>query len=57
MSAANDSAYTPRPARVELIDIGRGVGVLLMIMVHTMWLYADVDTQSSSLVGCRVRTC
>lgn len=40
-----------RPRRVEIIDIGRGVAVVLMIMVHTMWLYADVETQAGSALG------
>ncbi len=38
---------SPRYERVLAIDIGRGASVLLMIMVHTMWLYGSVDAQRS----------
>ncbi len=33
------------------IDIGRGLAVLIMILVHTMWMYGSTQTQSASVLG------
>ena len=37
--------------RLVSIDIARGMSVIIMICVHTLWMYADKDTQSTSLLG------
>ncbi len=37
--------------RIRAIDVGRGLAVFLMIMVHTLWMYADVATQTQSTFG------
>lgn len=37
--------------RVRAIDLGRGIAVFLMIFVHTLWMYADTETQTNSLLG------
>ncbi|WP_100915718.1 heparan-alpha-glucosaminide N-acetyltransferase domain-containing protein [Pseudoalteromonas spongiae] len=37
--------------RLVSIDIARGMSVIIMVCVHTLWMYADKDTQSSSLLG------
>jgi uncharacterized membrane protein len=45
------SAVAPVRERVVEIDIGRGLAVLLMILVHTLWMYGSKETQSSSVLG------
>ncbi len=42
---------TATQARLRAIDVGRGLAVFLMVMVHTLWMYADVPTQTESLFG------
>jgi len=37
--------------RIATLDIARGLSVLIMIMVHTLWMYGSVETQAESLVG------
>ncbi|WP_144391844.1 heparan-alpha-glucosaminide N-acetyltransferase domain-containing protein [Pleionea sediminis] len=37
--------------RLETLDIARGLSVVIMIMVHTLWMYGSVETQTSSWVG------
>ncbi|RXJ73927.1 hypothetical protein CS022_06480 [Veronia nyctiphanis] len=37
--------------RVSTVDTVRGISVLAMICVHTLWMYADVHTQSSTILG------
>ncbi|HAS47269.1 MAG TPA: hypothetical protein DCS93_42725 [Microscillaceae bacterium] len=37
--------------RVRSIDLARGIGVLLLVPLHTLWMYADVKTQSNTLLG------
>lgn len=37
--------------RILAIDLGRGGSVILMILVHTLWLYGDVATQRDSWLG------
>ncbi|MFD2176124.1 heparan-alpha-glucosaminide N-acetyltransferase domain-containing protein [Veronia pacifica] len=37
--------------RVQSIDGIRGISVLCMICVHTMWMYADIPTQSDTIFG------
>ncbi|ROS00241.1 uncharacterized protein DUF1624 [Sinobacterium caligoides] len=41
----------PRPPRLMAVDLGRGLAVFLMILVHTLWMYADQATQSASWLG------
>jgi uncharacterized membrane protein len=45
------SLAAPARERVVEIDIGRGLAVLLMVLVHTLWMYGSKETQSSSLLG------
>ncbi|NVB36592.1 DUF1624 domain-containing protein [Pseudenhygromyxa sp. WMMC2535] len=40
-----------RLGRVETIDVGRGLSVVIMIMVHTLWMYGSVETQTESGLG------
>ena len=42
---------TNQSPRLRAIDLGRGLAVFLMIMVHTLWMYADVATQTDSVLG------
>ncbi|OJJ22575.1 hypothetical protein BKI52_07790 [marine bacterium AO1-C] len=37
--------------RVKSIDLARGVGVLLLVPLHTLWMYADKHTQGNTLLG------
>lgn len=37
--------------RIPEIDFGRGLAVFLMMLVHTLWMYADSNTQSESWLG------
>lgn len=37
--------------RIQAIDAGRGLAVLLMVLVHTLWMYADHSTQTQSWLG------
>ena len=39
------------PPRFNVIDQGRGLAVLLMIFVHTLWMYANEAVQADSLLG------
>lgn len=41
----------PPTARIVAVDFSRGLAVLFMILVHTLWMYADQQTQSQSLLG------
>ncbi|UTA48960.1 DUF1624 domain-containing protein [Simiduia sp. 21SJ11W-1] len=45
---------THTPARIHAIDSGRGLAVLLMVLVHTLWMYADHSTQTRSWLGTLV---
>lgn len=38
-------------SRLPTLDIGRGLAVFLMMMVHTLWMYGDHHTQTASLLG------
>lgn len=40
--------------RLVAIDVGRGLSVLFMIMVHTLWMYADQHTQTETWLGVLV---
>lgn len=44
-------AFCSRPVRLDALDLGRGLSVLVMIAVHTLWLYGDVKTQTASSLG------
>ncbi len=37
--------------RILAIDLARGVSVLMVIMVHTLWIYGDIHTQSETWLG------
>lgn len=39
------------PDRILTLDIGRGLAVIVMVMVHTLWMYGSQETQSQSVVG------
>ncbi|NVK87663.1 MAG: DUF1624 domain-containing protein [Gammaproteobacteria bacterium] len=51
-SALNkDWVEAPNNQRILSLDLGRGIAVLVMIMVHTLWMYGDIETQQSSAIG------
>ncbi|WP_103071598.1 heparan-alpha-glucosaminide N-acetyltransferase domain-containing protein [Aquimarina sediminis] len=37
--------------RILAIDLARGVSVLMVIMVHTLWIYGDIPTQADTWLG------
>ncbi len=37
--------------RILAIDLARGVSVLMVILVHTLWIYGDTQTQSQTWLG------
>lgn len=37
--------------RVRAFDLGRGISVLLMVLVHSLWMYGDRPTQFHSTFG------
>ena len=37
--------------RVLAIDLARGISILMVIIVHTLWMYGDTHTQSNTWVG------
>ncbi|WP_010181236.1 heparan-alpha-glucosaminide N-acetyltransferase domain-containing protein [Aquimarina agarilytica] len=37
--------------RILAIDLARGISVLMVIIVHTLWMYANVPTQSNTWLG------
>ena len=43
-----------KPSRILEIDFGRGLAVFLMMIVHTLWMYGDVATQSNSWLGIAI---
>lgn len=45
------SAQARTAGRIQAIDSGRGLAVLLMVLVHTLWMYADQSTQTQSWLG------
>ncbi|WP_298310039.1 heparan-alpha-glucosaminide N-acetyltransferase domain-containing protein [uncultured Aquimarina sp.] len=42
---------TIKPNRILAIDFARGVSILMVIIVHTLWIYGDVTTQSETWLG------
>ncbi|WP_299252871.1 heparan-alpha-glucosaminide N-acetyltransferase domain-containing protein [uncultured Aquimarina sp.] len=42
---------TVKPNRILAIDLARGISVLLVIIVHTLWIYGDITTQSETWLG------
>ncbi|GAA4275773.1 heparan-alpha-glucosaminide N-acetyltransferase domain-containing protein [Aquimarina mytili] len=40
-----------RQNRILAIDLARGVSVLMVIIVHTLWIYGDIFTQSETWLG------
>ncbi len=38
-------------ARVAAIDLGRGVSVVAMVLVHTLWMYGTKETQHATWFG------
>lgn len=41
----------PNNNRILAIDLGRGMSVIMMMCVHTLWIYADKETQMDSWLG------
>ena len=37
--------------RVLAIDLARGISILMVIIVHTLWMYGDPQTQANTWVG------
>lgn len=37
--------------RITAIDVARGMSVLLMIIIHTMLIYGDLETQTHTILG------
>jgi len=37
--------------RIQAIDLARGISVLLVIVVHTLWIYGNTNTQSETWLG------
>lgn len=37
--------------RLLEIDFGRGLAVLALAIIHTLWMYADLETQENSMLG------
>ncbi len=37
--------------RIHAIDLARGISVLLVIIVHCLWIYGDITTQSETWLG------
>lgn len=50
MTTMQNDTHVPTK-RIRVIDFGRGLAVFLMIFVHTLWIYADGETQSNSTLG------
>lgn len=49
--SAEPEPTSERPGRVSAIDLGRGGSVVVMVMVHTLWMYGDLATQRASALG------
>lgn len=53
--ASSDVASTNheplKKSRILVVDIARGLSVIVMIMVHTLWMYGSELTQSESVIG------
>lgn len=37
--------------RIKTIDFGRGISVILMILVHTLWIHAKQEVQTQTALG------
>ncbi|MCK8521323.1 DUF1624 domain-containing protein [Aquimarina sp. D1M17] len=37
--------------RILAVDLARGIAVLMVILVHTLWIYGDLITQSETWLG------
>ncbi len=42
---------TIKPNRILAIDLARGISVLMVIIVHSLWMYGDTHTQSETWLG------
>ncbi len=40
--------------RILAIDLARGIAVLMVILVHTLWIYGDATTQSETWLGTAI---
>ncbi|UZO80634.1 DUF1624 domain-containing protein [Aquimarina sp. ERC-38] len=40
--------------RIKAIDLARGISVLMVVIVHTLWIYGDVPTQTETWLGAAV---
>ena len=48
---ASDNHEPLKKNRIQVVDIARGLSVIVMIMVHTLWMYGSELTQSESVIG------
>ncbi|MBP2831637.1 DUF1624 domain-containing protein [Aquimarina sp. U1-2] len=40
-----------KPNRILAIDLARGISVLMVILVHTLWIYGNITTQAETWLG------
>ncbi len=45
---------TTKNNRIRAIDLARGISVLMVIIVHTLWIYGDIRTQSETWLGTAI---
>ncbi|MEW7278713.1 heparan-alpha-glucosaminide N-acetyltransferase domain-containing protein [Aquimarina sp. 2201CG1-2-11] len=45
---------TIKSKRILAIDLARGLSVLMVIVVHTLWMYGDIKTQTETWLGSTV---
>lgn len=41
----------PHQHRLHTLDFARGLSVFIMVCVHTLWMYATIDTQANTFFG------
>lgn len=37
--------------RIQAIDLARGISTSMLVVIHTLWMYGDQHTQTSTLLG------
>lgn len=47
----DSAAAVRRVVRIDTVDLGRGISVVIKIMVHTLWMYDDRHTQEATPFG------
>jgi len=40
--------------RIKAIDFARGISVLMLAVVHTLWIYGSIDTQTETWLGSAI---